>query len=287
MTVATSVKVAPRESGFGAQITGVDLSRPLPTFDQEALRAAWFEHGVIWFPDQPLQHDDLERVTGYFGPFGADPFVKTLDAHNHIIEVKREARERASVFGSAWHSDWSFLPQPPAATLLHAKVVPPIGGDTLFADGAAAYDALAAPMQARLRGLRGIHSAAGPYSPEGFYANESEARSMKILPSVDARKLQSHPLVRIHPGSGRAMLFVNRVYTVAIEGLPADESKALLDELAAHTVQEQFVYRHHWQANMLVVWDNRRVQHCATGGYDGHERVMHRTTVAGEVPRAA
>ncbi len=282
-----SVAVSPNASGFGAAITGVDLKKPLPEAAQQAIRDAWFAHGVVWFPNQPLEHADLERVTGYFGPFGQDPFVKTMDDHSHIIEVRRQPRERASVFGAAWHSDWSFLPTPPAATLLHAKIVPSTGGDTLFADGAAAYDALDPDMQRKLRSLRAVHSAAGPYAPEGFYANEGEQRSMKILPSADARKRHLHPVVRVHPGTGRPTLFVNRVYTVAIDGLDERESKALLEFLASHTTQERFVYRHVWSKDMLIVWDNRRVQHCATGGYDGQERLMHRTTVAGEVPQAA
>jgi taurine dioxygenase len=282
-----SLRITPGPRGFGAELSAIDLCQPLSLALQEAVRAAWHEYGVVWFPDQPLQHADLERVTTYFGDFGDDPFVQTLPDHDHIIEVRRKATEQASVFGAAWHSDWSFLPTPPAATLLHAKVVPPVGGDTLFADGAAAFDALDDALKARLKSLRAVHSAAGPYGPDGFYAKEGQPRAMTILPSAAAQRTQSHPVVRVHPSSGRPMLFVNRVYTIAIEGMHPDESRTLLDFLTAHSTADEFVYRHQWRQNMLVVWDNRRLQHCATGGYDGHERLMHRTTVAGEVPRAA
>jgi taurine dioxygenase len=126
-----------------------------------------------------------------------------------------------------------------------------------------------------------------PYGPEGFYANETHARSMKILPRPDARNQQLHPIVRVHPATARRALFVNRVYTIAIDGVPPDEAAQLLAFLCDHATRDALVYRHRWQADMLVVWDNRCVQHSAQGGYDGFRRVMHRTTVAGEVPIAA
>ena len=190
-----------------------------------------------------------------------------------------------SPFGAAWHSDWSFQETPPAATLLHAKIIPPVGGDTLYADGYRAYEALSPAMQSVLAGLRGVHSAARPYGPEGIYAREADdARSMKILWSAEAEKTRAHPIVRTHPVSGRKALFVNPVYTVGVEGMTADESAALLGFLFKHMTAEAFVYRHKWAADMLTLWDNRCALHNATGGYDGHRRLMHRTTVAGEVP---
>jgi taurine dioxygenase len=134
--------------------------------------------------------------------------------------------------------------------------------------------------------LRAVHSAGRPYGQEGYYAREEGRTGMTILPSVEAEKRFLHPLARRHPVSGRTALFVNVIYTVGIEGMSEAESAALLGFLFRHMTADAFVYRHRWAANMLTMWDNRCCLHNATGGYDGHARVMHRTTVAGEAPVA-
>jgi taurine dioxygenase len=278
------IEVHPNPGGFGAEITGLDISKPLPAPVLEAVKAAFAAHSVVWFPDQPLTHDELERFTLQLGDFGDDPYVKPLEGRPHILEVRREPDETVNPFGAAWHSDWSFQVTPPAATLLHAKIVPPQGGDTLYADGYQAYDALSPVMQRMLEGLRTIHSAKRPYGPNSGYARETAQRSMTMLSSVEAEKTHVHPLVRTHPVTGRKALFVNPVYTLAVEGMTEAESAALLGFLFTHMTQDEFVYRHRWRVNMLTMWDNRCALHNATGGYDGHRRVMHRTTVAGDVP---
>ena len=244
----------------------------------------WLKHQVIYFPDQNLQHQDLERVTQYFGDFGCDPYVQPLDQHKHILEIRREPNESVSPFGSSWHSDWSFQGSPPCATLLHAKIVPPYGGDTLFADGYRAFEALDAGLADELVHMRAIHSARRPYSPEGFLNSGGHKRSMAIEPDADAWSTQTHPIVRTHPETGRRALWVNPVYTVGIENLNIQQADQLLSKLFNHALSTDFIYRHQWQANMLVIWDNRCTQHCAQGGYDGHLRVLHRTTVAGDQP---
>jgi taurine dioxygenase len=279
-----SIEVRPQDSGLGAEIRGVDLANPLPADDLAEIRAAFARHGVVWFPDQPLTHDQLEAFTLQLGEFGWDPYVAPLADRPHILEVRREPQETTAVFGGSWHSDWSFHETPPMATILHAKEVPPVGGDTLYADGRAAWDALSPTFQRMLEPLRAVHSAARPYGSQGFYAKEVGRIGMKILPSVEAEKAFTHPLVRTHPVSGRKALFVNPVYTIGVEGLTEAESGALLAFLFAHMTSDAFVYRHKWSANMLTMWDNRCLMHNATGGYDGHRRVMHRTTVAGERP---
>jgi taurine dioxygenase len=279
-----AIRVAPSGAGFGAEITGLDISQALPAETLAEVKAAFAKRGVVWFPGQPLDHDQLEAFTLQFGDFGDDPYIAPLADRPHILEVRREPDETASVFGSAWHSDWSFQEAPPAATILHAKEVPPVGGDTLYADTAAAYRALGADARARLEGLRAVHSAARPYGASGFYAAEKGRKGMKILPSAQADKTFVHPLVRTHPVTGARCLFVNPVYTVGVEGVEAEAGAALLADLFAHITSAAFVYRHVWQADMLVMWDNARLLHNATGGYDGHRRVMHRTTVAGERP---
>jgi taurine dioxygenase len=281
-----AARVEPRPEGLGAEVTGVDLARGLAGDDLAAVRAAFAAHGVLWFPRQPLSHDALEAFTLGFGDFGWDPYIAPLEDRPHILEVRREPQETASVFGGAWHSDWSFQETPPAATILHAKEVPPQGGDTLFADGRAAWDALSPAFQDLLRPLKAVHSAGRPYGADGFYAKESGRVGMTILPSAEADKTFVHPIVRRHPVSGRTALFINPVYTLGVEGMTAPESAALLGFLFKHMTDEAFVYRHVWSPDMLTMWDNRCLMHNATGGYDGHRRVMHRTTVAGERPVA-
>jgi taurine dioxygenase len=278
-----ALTIRPNANGFGAEVTGLDLSRPLPAEALAEVKAAFLRHGVLWFPDQPLDHDQLEAFTLEIGPFGWDPYVKPLEDRPHILEVRREADEKATVFGGSWHSDWSFQETPPSATILHAKVVPPVGGDTLYADGVAAYEALDSATKARVAPLKAVHSATRPYGAKGFYAGEEGRKGMTILPSAEADKAFAHPLVRTLL-DGRKALFVNPVYTVGVEGLAKDDAVALLAQLFGHMTQERFIYRHSWRADMLTMWDNRRLMHNATGGYDGHLRVMHRTTVAGERP---
>lgn len=284
MDTYKSIAVEPMRAGFGARITGVDLSKPLPQEQLEDVLRAWTRHSVVFFPDQPLTHPQLEAFTLQVGEFGVDPFIKPMADHPHILELKREAEEKAVNFGAAWHSDWSFQERPPAATILHSKVVPPVGGDTLFADCYRAYEALSPEMQRLLDSLTAIHSAALPYGRNGLFAMEKEKRSMQIIVGEEAEKTWPHPLVRTHPLSGRKALYVSPAYTVCIDGMTKAESDHILSFLYAHATGEQFVYRHRWSANMLTMWDNRCTLHNADGGYDGHLRLMHRTTVAGERP---
>jgi taurine dioxygenase len=201
-----------------------------------------------------------------------------------VLELRREPDETATNFGAGWHSDWSFQPQPPAATILRSEVVPPVGGDTLFCDAARAWDALSGTMQALLAPLRAIHSAARPYGTKGVFARETERRTLRIVSSPEAEKTQAHPLVRTHPVTGRKALWVSPVYTVGIEGMTEAEAAAVLGFCFRHLTQEAFIYRHRWAPGTVLMWDNRCTMHFAEGGYDGHLRVMHRTTVAGDTP---
>jgi taurine dioxygenase len=280
----TGITVQPRPNGFGAHILGVDLTLPLTPEIVLNLREIWLNHQVISFTDQPLDHAALERFTGYFGGYGNDPYVQSIEGHDHILEVRREPDEAIAPFGAAWHSDWSFQQTPPSATILHAKIVPPIGGETLYADGVRAFETLETSLRDDVESLTAIHSARRPYSREGYEKSGGPDRSMTILPSDKAWETQEHPVVRTHPESGRKVLWVNPVYTIGIKGLSVADSEDLLGKLCAHALQEEFVYTHTWRQNMLTMWDNRSVQHCAQGGYDGHRRVLHRTTVAGDQP---
>jgi len=281
---ASTIQIEPRKDGFGAVVTGLDLSEPLEKRAADAIRRHWSERGVLVFPNQTLDPDELETFTLTLGDFGHDPFIEAMEGHENILEVRREPDEKATQFGAAWHSDWSFQAEPPAGTILHSKIVPPSGGDTLYADGHRAWEALSDTMQSMLDGLNAIHSASFAYGPRGILAKDVHERSMNIIISEEAEAKQIHPLVRTHPVTGRKALFINPVYTVAIEGLHPDENFTLLKFLYDHMVKEEFVYRHQWQKDMVVLWDNRSTMHFADGGYDGHLRSMHRTTLAGDRP---
>ena len=287
MSDYTSLSVTPESRGFVAAVRGLDLRAPLPAAVQRDLMAAWTRHAVLYFPEQSLDPAMLEQVSSYLGPFGHDPYVLPKAGYEHVIEVRREARETAPIFGSMWHSDWSFQATPPSATLLYGDIVPPRGGDTVFADACRAYEALSPTMRDLLLPLNAVHCAAPAYGPNGLFARDDATRSMQIVVSPDAEKTELHPLVRRHPLSGRNALYVNHVYTLGIEGMRADESQALLEFLFKHMTRNEFIYRHRWQPHTLLLWDNRCVLHYADGGYEGHRRLMYRTTVAGERPQAA
>jgi taurine dioxygenase len=279
-----TITVTPQPTGFGAEITGLDLTGPLPAPVLAEVRAAWARHAVVAFPDQPLSLDQLEAFTLSMGGFGKDPFIKPMAGHPNVLELRREPDEKATNFGAGWHSDWSFQEAPPAATLLRSEVVPPVGGDTLFCDCSRAYEALSPTMKSMLSPLQAIHSAGRAYGTKGVFARETEKRTLQIIVSEEADQSLTHPLVRTHPVTGRKALFVSPVYTVGIEGLAPAESQAILGFLFAHMTQDEFIYRHRWRPKMLLMWDNRCTMHLAEGGYDGHLRLMHRTTVAGDVP---
>lgn len=274
------IHVEPSGQACGATVTGIDLSKPLGAEDVATIRAAWLKHQVLAFPDQHMSDDDLERFTLAFGGFGDDPFIAPIPGRSHIIAVQRNADETAPLFAENWHSDWSFQARPPAGTCLYGITIPPVGGDTLFANQHAALDAMPKEMRAKLEGRMAIHSAVKAYAPDGQYGARDKGRSMDIRPSVDARKTQLHPLIRKHPETGREGLFSCFGYIIGIEGMPEEESTPLLLQLYQWQSREAFQYRHKWRPNMLLMWDNRSVLHAATGGYAGHDRVLHRTTIA-------
>lgn len=274
------MKIEPTGQACGAAVTGVDLSAPLAVDAVAAIRAAWLTHHVLVFPDQALTDDDLERFTLAMGGFGEDPFIAPIPGRSHIIAVERAADETAPIFAETWHTDWSFQARPPAGTCLYGITIPPVGGDTLFANQHMALDAMPADLRARIDGLVAIHSAQRAYAPEGFYGAGDKGRSMDIRPSESARATQRHPFVRPHPETGRPGLFGCLGYIIGFEGMADAEAMALLVELYHWQGQERFQYRHRWQPNMLVMWDNRSVLHAATGGYQGHARRLHRTTIA-------
>jgi taurine dioxygenase len=272
--------VEPTGQACGAVVTGLDLARPLAAKQVAAVRAAWLQHHVLVFPQQRLTDDDLEAFTLAMGGFGDDPFIAPIPGRQHIIAVARAADETTPIFAETWHTDWSFQARPPAGTCLYGIEIPPVGGDTLFANQHLALDAMPAALRARIEGRMAIHSAQKAYAPEGFYGAADAGRSMTIRPSETARATQLHPFIRRHPETGREGLFGCLGYIIGFDGMTEEEALPLLVELYHWQGQEQFQYRHRWQPDMLVMWDNRSVLHAATGGYQGHARRLHRTTIA-------
>ncbi len=272
----------PSGQACAATVTGIDLSRPLSADGIAEIRAHWLEHHVLVFPDQQMSDDDLERFTLALGGFGDDPFIAPIPGRTHIIAVERRADETSPLFAENWHSDWSFQAVPPAGTCLYGLIIPPIGGDTLFANQHMALDHMPDALRLRLEGKIAIHSAKRAYAPDGVYGDKDIAkRSMDIRPSPVAELIQSHPVIRPHPETGRDGLFSCFGYIIGIEGMEDAEAVPLLLELYGWQSRPEFQYRHRWQKNMLIMWDNRSVLHAATGGYDGHARLLHRTTIRG------
>jgi len=283
-----TLTITPSGQACGARVTGVDLTAPLSAADMTDIRAAWLEHHVLAFPGQEMSDDDLERFTLCFGPFGDDPFIAPIPGRKHIIAVKRAADETAPIFAEAWHTDWSFQKNPPAGTCLFGIDIPDTGGDTLFANQHMALDEMPAELRAKLEGKIAIHSAEKAYAKNGAYGEgDVAARSMDIRPSDEASAVQTHPIIRVHPETGRLGVFGSAGYIIGVEGLSEADAMALMMELYQHQTQRKFQYRHKWEKDMLIMWDNRALLHMATGGYKGQARLLHRTTIGAQVIRAA
>lgn len=275
-----ALDIVPSGQACGATVRGVDLSQPLDAETVAAIRSAWLEHHVLAFPDQDMSDDDLERFTLQFGPFGDDPFIAPIPGREHIIAVKRMADETSPIFAESWHTDWSFQARPPAGTCLYGITIPPSGGDTLFANQHKALEEMPAELRQRIEGKRVVHSAKNAYSPKGAYGDgDKAARSMDIRASEEADAEFVHPLIRAHPETGREALFGAPGYITGIEGMSPDEGWALLAEVYRWQTRPDFHYRHKWEKGTLLMWDNRSLLHMATGGYAGHDRLLHRTTI--------
>jgi taurine dioxygenase len=265
----------------GARVEDVDLSQPLSPDMVAALRTAWLEHQVLAFPGQNLGDDDLERFSCYFGPFGDDPFIAPIPGRQHVIAVERRANEAAPIFAESWHTDWSFQARPPSGTCLLGITIPPQGGDTLFANQQLALQKMPAQLRERVQDLVAMHSAKMAYAPEGMYgdADASGDRSMDIRPSSEAHSTQHHPLICRHEETGVERLYGCIGYIIGFENMADAHALDLLLELHEWQTREEFIYRHQWEEGMLIMWDNRSVLHRATAGYEGYDRLLHRTTI--------
>jgi len=278
------MNITPTGEACGARVTGIDLSQPLDRNTINSIRSAWLEHHVLAFPDQKLSDDDLVRVTNYFGNVGDDPYFVPISKNTPVVALTRRADEQAPVFAENWHTDWSFKQHPPIGTCLYSLVVPPVGGNTGFANQQLALAQMPDDLRQRLENKIALHSAAAAYGPDGTYGEKDQGndRSMKILFSEQANKSEPHPIIAKHPESGAETIFGTVGYIHTILGLEAEDSRQLIMDLYAWQTREEFQYTHVWEPNMLVMWDNRSVLHKANGGYDGHARELHRLTIAGD-----
>ena len=264
---------------IGAEMIGVDLSRPPDETAFDRIRQAWLaSNGVMVFRDQhltPQQHIDFSRR---FGPLEKHVLAKYLlpgfpeiyRVSNKVKDGVPQGREKA---GTYWHSDLSYMNPPALASLLYAIEIPPIGGDTMFCSLYAAYEALSPALQDFLAGLSAVHDF-GFASRGVFRAEQANREQLDATPAVE------HKIIATHPETGKKLLFVNPGFTSHIVGLHAGESRALLDFLFDHMIQPDLIYRHRWSERDLVMWDNRCTMHCAIADYDDiGDRHMHRTTV--------
>lgn len=261
----------------------MDLKSARSPADLEPLTAALAEHLVVYVPQQELDLDELERVTDLLGGRDVTPYVASVPGRPYVIRVIKEPTDYLN-FANAWHTDLSYLDEPPSYTLLHAHEVPPFGGDTLWANQYLAYSTLSPGLRHTLAGLRAVHSAGLAYGTGGLLDKAKNLTSMAIEPSDDAYREQVHPLVRRHPVTGKSALYVNPVYTNRIEGWTPQESQGLLDHLYRHATTENITFRLRWEEGTLAIWDNRCTLHNALNDYSGVRREMFRTSVKGSVP---
>lgn len=265
---------------LGAEISGIDLRQAIAPELAAALRALLLKHLVIVIRDQQLDSAQYLRFARAMGEPVEYPFVKGLPDFPEIIQVMKLEHETVN-FGGIWHSDTSYLEEPPMGSMLLAREVPPFGGDTLFANQYAAYESLSSGMRRTLDGLVGVNSSAK--------ADVTKTREDRIRDDAraDARKvyLAEHPVVRTHPETGRRALYVNVAHTVAFKDMTEAESAPVLDYLFAHQVKPEFTCRVQWRVGSIALWDNRCAQHNPVNDYHGYRRVMHRITLRGDKPR--
>lgn len=271
---------------LGAEITGVDLRKPLSDARFKAIDNALVENELIIFRNQNISSDDLMAFGRRFGPLTVHPFAPN-EGKDAPELIKFRNDEKSPPFSTdVWHSDETFRAEPPMATVLVAKEVPAIGGDTVFVSMTAAYEGLSDRMQQFISGLDGIHDMK-PFRP--LFGKSEEER--KRLQEFELKyPPQLHPVVRIHPVSGKKALFVNPQFTIGINGMEEHESRALLDLLFRQAFVPEYQFRHHWEPHTIAMWDNRSTQHYAVHDYYPQRRYMERVTIKGGsvtgVPRA-
>jgi taurine dioxygenase len=272
-----SIQVEPAESALGAEISGVDLAGDLSAQTISEIRSALLEHLVIFFRGQShITSDQQARFAKRFGDLVEYPMVKGLDGTPEVIPVVKLPEERVN-FGGLWHTDTTYLDEPPLGSMLFAREIPPTGGDTEFANMYLAYESLSPALRAFLDGLTVVNSSAK--------AAVSETRKHRLDKPKPTELVAEHPAVRTHPETERKALYVSFAHALRFKELSVEESQPVLEFLYAHQIKPEFVYRFKWTVGAMAFWDNRSCQHNPLNDYHGYKRVMHRVTVAGDRPR--
>ncbi|AIZ34650.1 taurine dioxygenase [Pseudomonas parafulva] len=275
-----SLTLTPLSPALGAQIDGIDLSRALPPEQRDTLEQALLEHQVLFFRKQFITPAQQAHFAAHFGDLHIHPIYPNVPETPQVLILDTAVTDVRD--NAVWHTDVTFLPTPALGAVLSAKQVPAYGGDTLWASGIAAFEALSAPLQLLLDGLSATHDFTRSFPLERFGSTAED------LARWEATRRNhpplSHPVVRTHPVSGRKALFVNEGFTTRINELAEHESEALLRLLFAHATRPEFSIRWRWQEGDVAFWDNRVTQHYAVDDYRPQRRVMHRATILGDAP---
>ena len=270
-----TIKAIQKGVFLGAEITGVDLSTSLTKKNIEEIADAHSVSGVLVFPKQYITSGDLQRFGRYFGKLSVHPFsTNTKGNPELIIFDNKEGNPPAAT--DVWHTDETFRECPPMGTALYSKIIPDRGGDTNFASMSAIYEGLSDRLQNFLSGLEAVHDL-GPF--QNLFPDTPEGRKNKYRAQEKYRPV-IHPVIRVHSLTGRKILFVNPQFTTHIKGMAEDESRSILDMLFKKIPMHEYHYRHKWNENMLVFWDNQGVQHSALHDYYPQQRMMERVTIS-------
>jgi len=272
---ASGIEVRRIEGGCGAEVLDLDL-RHLSGGQMEAVRAAYAEHGVIFFRDQSLSEDDHIAFARRWGEIDVNKFFPHIDGYPEIAKVGKEKGQKTNI-GGGWHTDHSYDRIPAMGSILVARILPAQGGDTMFANMSAAYEALDDETKAQIADLKAVHSNAHVFGSKAYGSNPERTE----FANDDAVSKAVHPVVITHPLSGRKSLYVNPGFTTRFDGKSPTDSRPLLHKLFAHAMQPRFVSRFQWRPGSIAFWDNRATWHFALNDYHGEERQMHRITVAG------
>lgn len=276
-----AIDVRPAEPTIGAEIVGVDLSRPLDAPTVQSIHDALLAHKVIYFRDQHLDPKDLATFGEKFGELTVHPFTPHLPDRPEVM-VFDNHKDNPVLSTDVWHSDETFREAPPMGTILYCVKIPDVGGDTMWADMNAAYEGLSDKMQSFLSGLEAIHDFI-PFR-RLFERLPNRERHAKLADMEEELPNPAHPVVRTHPVTGKKVLYVNEQFTIRIKDMRADESRALLDFLFRQPHRPEYQFRLRWQEGTVVFWDNRPTQHYAANDYYPKRRTMHRVTVKGDRP---
>jgi taurine dioxygenase len=279
------VAVKPISGALGAVIEGVDLASEPDNYAVEAVHRALLDHCVIFFRDQHITPEQHIAFGRRFGTLNVHDYVKAMEGHPEIIVVAKNESDTKN-FGGGWHSDVTYIEEPALGSILYCLEAPAYGGDTLFANQYAAYEALSPGMKRMLDGMRAIHTARAVYGPKGSASvtYSKELTAMEIYASAEAEREVAHPVVRTHPETGRKCLYVNPGFTTRFQDMTVEESLPLLEYLWTHCTKPEFTCRFRWERGSVAFWDNRALQHYALNDYQGQRRVMHRVTVNGDRP---